>query len=246
MRTCILRRASSILLGPGKVNRFRVPSSTFVQHFQQKQLQTSSRFLGTPAPSAPPSSDPKDGTSSKSPEEAYDVVAEAKEIESLLRAELSKANTETASFRTKCTELEDKYMRSLADSENLRARLTKQIQDQKLYAIQGFCKDLTEIEDILSLAIASVPKEEVTGGNKHLKELYDGLKMTEARLLQVFKSHGLTQINPLNAKFNPNEHEAVMQKEEEGKESGTVTFVSKLGYKLHDRVIRPAIVGVAK
>jgi molecular chaperone GrpE len=70
--------------------------------------------------------------------------------------------------------------------------------------------------------------------------------MTEARMVQVFKSHGLVQINPLNSKFDPNEHEAVSLQEVDGKESGTVVFVSKLGYKLHDRVIRPAVVGVAK
>ena len=131
-------------------------------------------------------------------------------------------------------------MRALADSENMRTRLTKQISDQKLYAIQGFCKDLTDvcdsrqytwphiahwgfvcgyinhilslqIEDILHLAIESVPKEQVNE-NKNLATLFEGLKMTEARLLQVFQHHGLTQLNPMNAKFNPNEHEAVLQK----------------------------------
>jgi molecular chaperone GrpE len=167
------------------------------------------------------------------------------ETESQLRAELSKAVSEVAAQRAKVTELEDKYLRALAEMENLRTRMTKQINDAKLYATQGFCKDLADIEDILQLAISSVPKDQVET-NKHLKELYQGLVMTEARLLQVFKNHGLTQINPLNEKFNPNDHEAVMQMEQPGKESGTVVFVSKVGYKLHDRVIRPAVVGVAK
>jgi len=199
----------------------------------------------------PPAEDPlrqQQGSSSTTPGPSTDAAAAAAQqalIEAELRAELTKVCTEAASLKSKTQEFEDKYKRALADSENLRNRLTKQIQDQKLYAIQGFCKDLTDIEDILRLAIDSVPKSE-TDKNKHLKELYEGLTMTEARLLQVFKRHGLTQLNPINDKFNPNEHEAVMQKEEEGKESGTVLFVSKLGYKLHDRVIRPAVVGVAK
>lgn len=64
---------------------------------------------------------------------------------------------------------------------------------------------------MLRLAIESVPKEELTR-SKPLKELYQGLTMTEAQLLQVFKRHGLTQMNPLNKKFDPNEHEAVLQK----------------------------------
>ncbi|CAG7832717.1 unnamed protein product [Allacma fusca] len=167
------------------------------------------------------------------------------ETESQLRAELSKAVSEVATLRAKSAEFEDKYMRALAEMENLRTRMTKQINDAKLFATQGFCKDLADIEDILQLAISSVPKDQ-TQSNKHLKELYEGLVMTEARLLQVFKNHGLSQINPLDDKFNPNEHEAVVQTEQPGKKSGTVIFVSKVGYKLHDRVIRPAVVGVAK
>lgn len=167
------------------------------------------------------------------------------EVENQLRAELSKINGEIATYKEKAADFEDKYLRSLAEMENLRTRLTKQISDGKRYATQSFCKDLTEIEDILQLAISSIPADQVNT-NKHLKELYEGLKMTDARLLQVFKNHGLSQINPLGQKFNPNEHEAVVQQEVQGKESGTVTFVTKIGYRLHDRVIRPAVVGVAK
>ncbi|ODM93081.1 GrpE protein, mitochondrial [Orchesella cincta] len=163
-----------------------------------------------------------------------------------LREELDKAVSDNAALLTQSREFEDKYKRALAETENLRTRLTKQISDSKLYAIQGFCKDITEISDILRLAIDSVPKDQVTKDNPHLKNLFDGLTMTESRLLQVFKSHGLAQINPVDEKFNPNEHEAVVQQAVEGKESGTVIFVTKLGYKLHDRVIRPAVVGVAK
>jgi len=155
-------------------------------------------------------------------------------------------SSETLELLSKIRECEDKYLRALAETENVRARLAKQVADTKLFAIQAFCKDLTEIEEILRLAIESVPKDKVTGQNKELKDLYEGLTMTSARLLHVFNSHGLTTINPMGTKFNPNEHEAVTMQEVKGKESGTVVFVSKLGYKLHDRVIKPAVVGVAK
>jgi len=206
-----------------------------------------SLFKSKNAEANPPSGNSKEGNNdtNQGTEQQQSPSAADNEIEAQLRQELSKTLTEMTTLRTKAKEFEEKYLLALADMENLRKRMTKQVNDGKLYATQGFCKDLTEIEDILQLAINSVPKEEIKS-NKHLKELYEGLVMTEARLLQVFKAHGLTQINPLNSKFNPNEHEAVMQKEEEGKESGTVIFVSKLGYKLHDRVIRPAVVGVAK
>lgn len=80
--------------------------------------------------------------------------------------------------------MQDKYKRSLADSENLRRRLTKQIDDAKMFGIQNFCKDLLNVADILHRATESVPADQVNT-NTHLKGLYEGLKMTEAEMLKV-------------------------------------------------------------
>nr|CAH7764938.1 unnamed protein product [Callosobruchus chinensis] len=128
----------------------------------------------------------------------------------------------------------------------MRSRLTKQISEAKVFGIQSFCKDLVDVADVLNKATETVPKEEISDKNPHLKSLYEGLMMTEAQLQSVFKRHGLEQVNPLDEKFNPNYHEALFQQEVQGKAPGTVVTVSKVGYKLHDRVIRPALVGVAK
>ncbi|EEZ99113.1 grpE protein homolog, mitochondrial [Tribolium castaneum] len=160
--------------------------------------------------------------------------------------DIEQLNKNIAELTEKNNELLDKYKRALADGENLRNRLTKQISEAKLFGIQGFCKDLLDVADVLGKATETVPKEEISDKNPHLKSLYEGLVMTEAQLQSVFKRHGLECVNPLNEKFNPNYHEALFQQEVEGKESGTVVVVSKIGYKLHDRVIRPALVGVAK
>ncbi|KAK9509191.1 hypothetical protein O3M35_006558 [Rhynocoris fuscipes] len=143
-------------------------------------------------------------------------------------------------------DLNDKYKRALAESDNMRKRLMKQIEEAKIYGIQSFCKDLLEVADVLGKATECVPKEEVKDSNPHLKNLFEGLTMTEAELHKVFKRHGLVQLNPLNEKFDPNLHEALFQQTVEGKTAGTVVVVSKVGYKLHDRVVRPALVGVAK
>lgn len=107
--------------------------------------------------------------------------------------------------------LKDKYKRALADGENLRSRLTKQIEEAKIFGIQSFCKDLLDVADVLSKATESVPKEEISNSNPHLKSLYEGLVMTEAQLQSVFKRHGLEQVNPLDEKFDPNLHEALFQ-----------------------------------
>jgi len=74
----------------------------------------------------------------------------------------------------------------------------------------------------------------------------DGLAIQTLKYIQVFKRNGLVQVSPLGEKFNPNLHEALFQQPIEGKESGTVIEVKKVGYTLHDRCIRPALVGVAK
>ncbi|KAK4882576.1 hypothetical protein RN001_005895 [Aquatica leii] len=166
--------------------------------------------------------------------------------ESKTNEDIEKLNKEITSLNEKNTELLDKYKRSLADSENLRSRLMKQIGDAKIFGIQSFCKDLLDVADVLSKATESVPKEEISDKNPHLKNLYEGLMMTEAQLKAVFKRHGLEPVDPLNEKFDPNYHEALFQQEVEGKVPGSVVVVSKIGYKLHDRVIRPALVGVSK
>lgn len=140
---------------------------------------------------------------------------------------------------------QDKYKRSLADNENILSRSRKQIDEARLFGIQSFSKDLLEVADILGKATESVPKEEIEK-NISLKNLYDGLLMTEAQLQKVFNKNGLEKINPLNEKFDPYSHEALFQIPFPDKEKGTVAVVEKVGYKLHGRTLRPALVGVVK
>ncbi|KAI4874072.1 hypothetical protein NFI96_024745, partial [Prochilodus magdalenae] len=153
---------------------------------------------------------------------------------------------EKAQLEEQVKDLTDKYKRALADTENIRQRSQKMIDDAKLYGIQGFCKDLLEVADILEKATQSVPKEEVTSENPHLKNLYDGLVMTEVQIQKVFTKHGLVKLDPEGQKFDPYEHEALFHTPIEGKEPGTVALVTKVGYKLHGRTLRPALVGVVK
>lgn len=143
-------------------------------------------------------------------------------------------------------DLTDRYKRALADTENVRRRSQRMIEDGKIFGIQSFCKDLLEVADILQKATESVPKEELNDANPHLKSLYEGLILTESQLQKVFTKHGLVPLNPIDAKFDPYEHEALFQVPMEGKDPGTVGVVTKIGYKLHNRIVRPAIVGVVK
>ncbi|XP_036276950.1 grpE protein homolog 1, mitochondrial [Pipistrellus kuhlii] len=153
---------------------------------------------------------------------------------------------EKAKLEEQLKDTMEKYKRALADTENLRQRTQKLVEEAKLYGIQGFCKDLLEVADILEKATQSVPKEEVTEDNPHLKNLYEGLVMTEVQIQKVFTKHGLLRLDPLGAKFDPYEHEALFHTPVEGREPGTVALVNKVGYKLHGRTLRPALVGVVK
>lgn len=125
-------------------------------------------------------------TEEKKPD-ANDVppISEATENEKKLKTELELINKELAELKESKDTLEDKYKRALAEGENIRVRLTKQINDAKLFGIQGFCKDLLDVADVLGKATESVPKDEITEQNPHLKSLYEGLVMTEAQLHKV-------------------------------------------------------------
>ncbi|CAG2163118.1 unnamed protein product [Oppiella nova] len=160
--------------------------------------------------------------------------------------ELSRMRDENKKLIDLVAEIDDKYKRSLADAENTRIRMRKQVDDAKVYGIQSFCKDLLEVADVLHTAVDSVPQEAIRGDNKVLKSLYSGLEMTEKQLQTVFRRHGLIQMNPIGEKFDPNSHHALFEALVPDKEPGSVATVTKVGYKLHDRTIRPAMVGVVK
>lgn len=179
-------------------------------------------------------------------ESQNDSSAQAAESDSPAKKEVDDLLKALQEMQQNRDEINDKYRRALAENENIRKRFQKQVEEAKLFGIQGFCKDLLEVADVLNKATECVPKEEVTDNNPHLKNLYEGLTMTETILKNVFTRHGLEVVNPLDEKFNPNYHEALFEQEVEGKPAGTVVVVSKTGYKLHERVIRPALVGVSK
>ena len=145
----------------------------------------------------------------------------------------------------KVKEIDDKFKRALAEAENSRIRMKKQVEDAKIYGIQSFCKDLLDVADVLEKALETVPREQLAT-NEVLNNLFTGVEMTEKQLQSIFRRHGLLKINPVGEKFNPNEHHALFESVVEGKEPGSVAVVTKIGYKLHDRTIRPAMVGVVK
>ncbi|XP_062192075.1 grpE protein homolog 2, mitochondrial-like isoform X3 [Phragmites australis] len=151
-------------------------------------------------------------------------------------------------------EMKDKVLRSYAEMENVIARTKRESENSKKYAIQSFSKSLLDVADNLSRA-SSVVKEsfsKIDTPNDSdeavvlLKTLLEGVEMTEKQLGEVFKKFGVEKFDPLNEKFDPNSHYALFQIPDPSKQSGTIAAVVKVGYMLHDRVLRPAEVGVTE
>lgn len=144
----------------------------------------------------------------------------------------------------------------MAETENTRTRMRKEIDTVKLYGIQGFCKDLLEVADVLNLAIVNTdPSKNAESAESvsldelksKLKSMHNGLVMTETCLLKIFEKHGLVRIIPKEGdKFDPNLHEAIFRTPMPDKQSGTISVLTKNGFKLHERVIRAAQVGVVQ
>eukprot|EP01147_Barroeca_monosierra_P000743 gene746-4035_t len=142
--------------------------------------------------------------------------------------------------------LKEKYLRALAEMENVRERAKHQVQDAKNFGIQKFAKDMLEIADVLQMALDNVPESARDPENNHaLNDLFEGLVTTNKLLHHIFERHNLHVLNPVGEKFDPNHHDALFEVPyAEDKTSGTVGVVTKIGYTLNGRTIRPACVGV--
>jgi len=150
-------------------------------------------------------------------------------------------------------ELNERHLRTLADMENLRTRTQRQNEDAKKFAVQGFAKDLLDVADNMDRACATVTEEIIAEAKNDagklealLRSFKEGVELTQRQLSSGFKKHGLVKFDPVDEPFDANEHMALFNVPvgETKKEPGSVAVVTKAGYRLHDRVVRAAEVGV--
>ncbi len=134
----------------------------------------------------------------------------------------------------------DRALRAQAEMENLRKRTTRDVDNAHKYALDKFVNELLPIIDSLELGMAAA---EGIDGNK---ELLEGMQLTLKMFLTALEKFGVNQLSPEGEKFNPEQHEAVSMQEVEGKDTGTVVTVMQKGYELNGRLVRPAMVMVAK
>jgi len=134
----------------------------------------------------------------------------------------------------------DAALRAQAEMENLRKRTTRDIENAHKFALEKFVNELLPIMDSLSLGMTAAENAE------HVDELREGMDLTLKMFISAIEKFGVKEIDPMNEKFNPEQHEAVSMQEIEGSESGTVVTVMQKGYELNGRLVRPAMVVVAK
>lgn len=151
-----------------------------------------------------------------------------------------------AALESQVGELKDQLLRTLAEMENLRRRTEREIADSRTYAVTSFARDILSVGDNLSRALSTVGDDMRAAADEGLKSLLDGVELTERELLKTLEKHGVKKVEPLNERFDPNFHQAMFEVPNPSVPNGTVVQVVQSGYKIGDRVLRPAMVGVGR
>jgi len=143
-------------------------------------------------------------------------------------------------------ENKDKLLRALAEMENLRRRAERQVADARDYGITAFARDVVAVADNMSRALAALDHELREKAEPGVKALLDGVELTERELLKVLDKNGVKKFEPTGEKFDPNLHQAMYEVSDPSLPNGTVAQVVQAGYMIGERVLRPALVAVAK
>lgn len=141
--------------------------------------------------------------------------------------------------------MREQMLRALAEAENTRKRMDRERVDIRKFSITPFARDMLVIADNLHRALAAVPTE-LRESDPRIGTLVEGIAATERELQKIFERNGIKMLYPINEMFDPNFHEVMFETPGTGKPTGTVTIVVEHGYMLHDRLLRPARVGIAK
>lgn len=147
---------------------------------------------------------------------------------------------------TEAADLKDRLLRTMAELENVRRRAEREREEARKYAVTSFARDMLAVGDNMQRAVQSLGEDARAGADDTLKSLIEGVEMTEREMLNVFERHGIAKVEPKGEKFDPNFHQAMFEVENPDVAAGSVIEVVAPGYTIGDRVLRPAMVGVAK
>ncbi len=169
---------------------------------------------------------------------------EIKKDESQEESDCSSLEEKIEELEEKNKELEEKYLRAVADFDNMKKRLEREKMQAVSYANEEFARDLLPVIDSMDFAAESAEKIE-DNGSEYVKKIEEGIALTIEQFKKVMQKHGIELIDTKEG-FNPHFHDAVMQVESEEHEEGEIVQLLQKGYKIKDRVLRPAMVSIAK
>lgn len=144
------------------------------------------------------------------------------------------------------SEMKDQWIRAVAETENIRKRGQREKEDATRYAPSNLARDIVGVADNLRRALDACAKEDLDQLTSNVKSLITGVELIVKELDTTLERHHIKRLQPLNEKFDPNHHQAMFEIESADHPAGTVLNVMQDGYLLHDRLLRPAMVGVSK
>jgi molecular chaperone GrpE len=153
---------------------------------------------------------------------------------------------ELPALEAQLTELRDKYLRAVAEAENVRKRAERDVTEVRAYGVSAFARDMLAVADNLARALDAIDPQARASAEGTLKALLEGVELTQRDLQKALAKHGVRRLEPEGEKFDPNFHQAMFELPAPEVTAGTVVQVMQPGYAIADRVLRPALVAVAK
>ncbi|HXR95828.1 MAG TPA: nucleotide exchange factor GrpE [Rhizomicrobium sp.] len=151
-----------------------------------------------------------------------------------------------AVLKAEVESLRDQRLRALAEAENIRRRAEREKTEASQYAVTKFARDMVSIADNFSRALAACPPELRDAADPQVKAVLDGVEATDRQLMATLERYGVKPVSTENGKFDPNLHQAIAEVPGNGKPPGTIIDVVQAGYMIGDRLLRPAMVTVAR
>jgi molecular chaperone GrpE len=151
-----------------------------------------------------------------------------------------------AVLKAEIESLRDQRLRALAEVENIRRRAEREKVEASQYAMTKFARDMVSIADNFSRALAACPPDLREAADPQVKAVLDGVEATDRQLIAILEQHGVKPVSTENGKFDPNLHQAIAEVPANGKPAGSIVDVVQSGYMIGDRLLRPAMVTVAR
>ena len=196
-------------------------------------------------PHSPHSASAQDAPRASRPYVSPEVLREAAE-DAAQGAPSDAAAQANDALAREAAEMRDRLLRTLAEMENLRKRTEREVADARAYGIASFARDVLDIGDNMHRALEAVPQDAREQGEAGLKALMEGVEITERALHKALEKNGVKKLEPIGEKFNPNHHQAMYEVPDASVPAGTVVQVVQAGYLIGERILRPALVAIAK